>query len=79
MKGQVDEFFALAARIFGVSPGSLTLSTRYGDLPGWDSIGHLRLVMEAEKLFGVVYDLEEMPAMRTLADFIDRARAHKES
>lgn len=64
------EFFALAARIFGVAPEALSAETEYESIPGWDSVNHLRLVMEAESAFDVRYALERIPAMRRLADFL---------
>ena len=65
-----EGFFALAARIFGVKREELTESTEYGSIPGWDSVNHLRLVMETENAFGVRYALERIPSMRRLADFL---------
>ena len=65
-----EEFFALAARIFGVERGELAAETAYESIPGWDSVNHLRLVMEAERAFGVRYPLERIPSLMTLADFL---------
>ena len=62
--------FAIAARIFGVPPESLSKSTRRADIPSWDSVNHLRLVMEAESALGVVYPFERIPSMESLADFL---------
>lgn len=68
--GMKESFFSLAAEIFEVERAVLTGETRYGDVPGWDSVNHLRLVMEAERRFGVSYPLEKIPSMRTLSDFL---------
>ena len=65
-----SRFLSLAARVFGVDASALSEATRRGDLPEWDSVNHLRLVMEAESEFGVRYGLEEIPSLETLADFI---------
>jgi acyl carrier protein len=69
------EFFALAARIFGVDAATLTPATAYGAIPGWDSVNHLRLVMETEQAFGVRYPLERIPSLLTLADFLTDGHA----
>ena len=61
---------ALAARIFGVDPSVLTDETTRGSLPAWDSINHLRLVMEAEQRFGTHYALEQIPELKSLNDFL---------
>ena len=70
-------FFALAARIFGVDASALTPATAYESIPGWDSVNHLRLVMETEQRFGVRYPLERIPSMLTLADFLERGQGAK--
>ena len=64
-----EEFFALAARIFGVERASIDGATAYESIPGWDSVNHLRLVMEVERAFGVKYPLERIPSLMTLNDF----------
>lgn len=65
-----EEFFALAARIFGMDRASIDGATAYESIPGWDSVNHLRLVMETEREFGVKYPLERIPSLMTLNDFL---------
>ena len=65
-----EEFFSLAARIFGVDRASIDGATAYESISGWDSVNHLRLVMEAERTFGVKYPLERIPSLMTLNDFL---------
>ena len=65
-----EEFFALAARIFGADRATMKGSTAYESIPGWDSVNHLRLVMETERTFGVKYPLERIPSLMTLKDFL---------
>lgn len=62
-------FRALAARLFGVDAATLSDTTARATLPAWDSINHLRLVMEAENAFGVHYPFERIPVLETLGDF----------
>ena len=65
-----EEFFALAARVFGTDRAPIDGATAYESIPGWDSVNHLRLVMETEREFGVKYPLERIPSLMTLNDFI---------
>lgn len=65
-----EEFFCLAAKVFGVSREKLSPTLKYGEIPEWDSVNHLRLVMETEKVFGVKYPLEKIPFLSSLADFL---------
>ena len=68
------DFIAFAASVLGVPPDGLSPETACGDIPEWDSVMHLRLVMEAEARYGVSIPLEAIPNLHTLADF---ARACK--
>ena len=66
-----EEFFSLAARIFGVDRASIDGATAYESIPGWDSVNHLRLVMETERRFSVRYPFERITSLKTLADFFE--------
>ena len=69
---QTEDFLQLAAEIFECPRETLSLSTRRGSVSGWDSVNHLRLVMETERCFGVKYTLEQIPVLETLGDFVDK-------
>lgn len=64
-----EAFCALAAKIFGVAIEQVRTASR-GSIPQWDSVNHLRLVMEAEEAFGVSFPIERIPELRTIDDFI---------
>ena len=68
-KALPQAFFELAADVFGVGVETLAPETAYGSIEGWDSVNHLRLVMETEAKFGKPIPLEAVPGLRTLADF----------
>ena len=62
-------FLELAADVFGVGAETLSPDTAFGSIEGWDSVNHLRLVMETEAKFGRPIPLEAVPNLKTLADF----------
>ena len=62
-------FLELAADVFGVGAEALSPDTVFGSIEGWDSVNHLRLVMETEAKFGKPIPLEAVPGLRALADF----------
>ena len=62
-------FLELAADVFGVDVEALSPETAFGSIEGWDSVNHLRLVMETEAKFGKPIPLEAVPGLRKLADF----------
>ena len=63
------DFIVFAASVLGVPAERLSPGTACGDIPEWDSVMHLRLVMEAEARYGVSIPLEAIPTLHTLADF----------
>ena len=62
-------FLELAADVFGVGVETLAPETAFGSIEGWDSVNHLRLVMETEAKFGKPIPLEAVPGLKKLADF----------
>ena len=65
----MDRFLDFAAVLFDVPRETLTPETAYGSIPAWDSVMHLRLVMETEARFGVPIPLEAVPNLLKLSDF----------
>ena len=68
-KALPQAFLELAADVFGVGVETLSPETAFGSIEGWDSVNHLRLVMETEAKFGNPIPLEAVPELKTLADF----------
>ena len=56
------------ATLFRVEAGELTDNTRRGALPGWDSLGHLELVVALENEFGMTLSPDEALEIETFAD-----------
>ena len=67
---ELEALAQLAAKTFGVARSAFDPRLGYGETAEWDSVNHLRLVMAAEKLLGVTYPIETVPALRHLADFL---------
>ena len=57
---------ALVARTTMLDISSLGDNPRYGDPPEWDSVNHIRIVMEMESLFGVRYQAQRIPELLSL-------------
>ena len=60
------EFIAFVANLFEVPPNLLSLDTAYESIPQWDSVMHLRLMMEIGAAYGVDIPLDEIPNLKTL-------------
>jgi acyl carrier protein len=55
----------------------LTPETTAADVPGWDSMNHITIVVEAERHFGVKVRTAEIEEMRNVGDFVKLIAAKK--
>ena len=49
-----------------VDPGKITETTRDQDLPSWDSLGQVNLIMALEQEFGVYIEVEEFGSLNSV-------------
>jgi acyl carrier protein len=49
----------------------LTPETAAGDVPGWDSMNHITIVVETERRFGVKFQTSEIEELRNVGEFIN--------
>ncbi|HNQ56241.1 MAG: hypothetical protein DPW12_09575 [Rhodocyclaceae bacterium] len=52
---------------FGTDPALVSPESVPADIPGWDSLGHVRLVAELEKVFGTTFEVDEVMEMEDVA------------
>lgn len=60
----------LIAHLFKVSPDELSDQTGPGDVPGWDSLGHVTLMVEVQKQFGTHVPVEDAIEVESIADLV---------
>jgi acyl carrier protein len=49
-----------------VPPGAITETTRDEDIPAWDSLGHLNLMMALEQTFDIMLDVEDFANLKSV-------------
>jgi len=54
---------ALLADVFQVSVEEITPDLAFGDLPQWDSLGHMDLMIRLEEQYGVEVDTDLIAAL----------------
>lgn len=59
----------LVAGVFGMDASEISLQTEYESIPAWDSIMQLRLMGEICDKYEVDIPIDEVPDIKTLADF----------
>jgi len=54
--------------VFPIEQEAIDENWTSDDIPDWDSVGHLNLIMEVEKEFKVTFEVEDMFEIEKLAD-----------
>lgn len=54
--------------VFPIEQDDIDENWTSDDIPDWDSVGHLNLIMEVEKEFGVTFEVEDMFEIEKLGD-----------
>lgn len=65
----MQAFLNFVAGVMQVSSSQLSENTRYKEFKKWDSLMHMRLVMEIEEEYEVEIPIDEVPKIKTLKDF----------
>lgn len=63
-----SRFFKAVAYSLGIEPSTLTINLAKDDIPEWDSLGHLKLLLGIEDEFGISFSMEETEKLFSLAD-----------
>ena len=64
-----NEFLKFMADVMDVDVSEISLDTKYGELEDWDSMMHMRFVMELESEYGVDIPIDEIPEIDTFRKF----------
>lgn len=62
----------IAADHFDLPGLRLTAETTAGDVPGWDSLAHIQLLMMIENAFGVRFKASEVSSFANVGQLADR-------
>jgi len=63
-----DPVIETVAEVFNVASDRINDQTGPGELEGWDSVGHLDLVMAIEQKFGVQLTMDESTNLSSVGD-----------
>lgn len=65
----MKDFFEFVARVMEVDAETLNEDTTYEEYEKWDSLMHMRLVMEIEEEYDTEIPIDEVPNIKKLKDF----------
>ena len=66
----MNELIEFLAGVMDVDPETVNENTEYGTFEKWDSMMHMRLVMEVEEQYDTEIPIEEIPDIKKLGDFL---------
>jgi acyl carrier protein len=67
----------LLADVFQVEPDEVTPQLAFGDLPQWDSLGHMDVMMRLEEQFGVEINTDtiaELVSIPAICEYISTSK-----
>lgn len=65
----MQDFINFIAGVMEIEPSELNEDTAYGMIAKWDSLMHMRMVMEIEEEYDIEIPIDEIPNIKTLKDF----------
>ncbi len=60
------QVIGLVAEALQVAPETIEAETAFGDLPQWDSMGHMEIILALEERFGVEVSAETIGALTSV-------------
>jgi len=73
MDDMTDRIGAVAARVFSVPAAEVTDALKAGDIPQWDSMGHLNLFLAIESDLGVKFSPAEILGLASIRQIAQKA------
>ncbi len=67
---------SIVAQVLGVTEDEIDEGTSNKTLEAWDSLAHVNLIMELERVFGVTLSMEDALEMTSVADIKRILGAH---
>lgn len=72
----LEQIAGIVGAVFNVPPASITRATVAEDVPGWDSLTHVYLILEMERRFAVRLPVEEVFSLENVGGLVDLIAKH---
>lgn len=69
-----ERLIAVFRDVFDDDSVTPTAETTAADIPDWDSLAHIRLIVAVEKAFGVRFSAAEAGGMKNVGEFVELIR-----
>jgi acyl carrier protein len=61
----------VAARVFELQEVSAPRGLKRGEIAAWDSMGHLALMLELEREFGIRFSTQQIESLQSISTIVD--------
>lgn len=73
----VEKLRTIVSDIMNISPGIIKSNSTQKEIPEWDSLGHLRLIMSIEEEFSVKFPMIEIPNYKSINTLVAEIKKQK--
>ena len=74
-----EEIVKIIADILEVDVCDIEMDTALGDLPEWDSMHHLQIIAELEKVYNIKFNASDLAELEDVSDLISLVEEMKEA
>lgn len=74
-----EEIVKIIADILEVDVCDIEMDTAVGDLPEWDSMHHLQIIAELEKVYNIKFNASDLAELGDVSDLISLVEEMKEA
>lgn len=72
-----EQLQAVFAEVFRISPTEIHPGTQFGELPQWDSMGHMDMLVALESNFGVEISAETISQLVSIPAIVEHIELKK--
>lgn len=66
----------IIAKALNVDAAVINEDLAAGDIPEWDSVAHVNLLMEVEKAYAIAFDVADAIDIESVGDFVDTLKKY---
>lgn len=65
-----ERIISIIAKVLNVSVDEVEMDTAIGDLPEWDSLHHMLIIAELEKIFDIKFSQDDLKELEDVSDLV---------
>lgn len=65
-----ERIISIIVKVLNVSVDEVEMDTAIGDLPEWDSLHHMLIIAELEKIFDIKFSQDDLKELEDVSDLV---------